>query len=58
MFGVDYKRANYSELKSLGIPVVIDADFGHVSPVFPIISGGYAKVNYDNGNCKIEYVLK
>lgn len=57
-FGVNYKEANFSELKSLGIPVVIDADFGHVAPAFPIISGGYAKVDYNKGKCKIEYVLK
>ena len=57
MYGVDYKRANYSELKTLGIPVLIGADFGHVSPSFPIISGGYAKVKY-NKELEIEYVLK
>ena len=57
MYGIDYKRANYSELKQLGIPVVIDADFGHVSPMFPIISGGYAKVEYNKGKCEIEYIL-
>lgn len=56
-FGLDYKRANYSELKSLGIPVLIDADFGHLSPIFPIINGGYAKVSYKK-DLKIEYVLK
>ena len=58
LFDIDYKEANFSELKSLGIPVVIDADFGHISPSFPIISGGYAKVDYNKGKCKIEYVLK
>lgn len=57
MFNVDYKRANYSELKSLGIPVIIDVDFGHVSPSFPIISGGYAKVDYKD-EFKVEYILK
>ena len=57
-FGVNYKEANYSELKSLGIPVVIDADFGHVAPRFPIMSGAYAKVNYKDHKCKIKYILK
>lgn len=57
-FDIDYKEANFSELKELNIPVIIDADFGHVSPNFPIINGGYAKVNYKKGNCKIEYILK
>lgn len=58
LFDVNYKEANYSELKDLGIPVVIDADFGHVAPIFPIISGGYAKVDYNKGKCKIKYLLK
>ena len=58
LFDVNYKDANFSELKSLGIPVVIDADFGHVAPAFPIINGGYAKVDYNKGKCKIDYILK
>jgi muramoyltetrapeptide carboxypeptidase LdcA involved in peptidoglycan recycling len=58
MFDIDYKEANYSELKSLNIPIIIDADFGHVSPRFPIISGAYAKVDYHNKKCKIEYLVK
>ena len=57
LFGVNYKTANYSELKSLNIPVLIDADFGHLSPIFPIVNGGYAKVEYKDG-LDIEYILK
>lgn len=58
LFDVNYKEANFSELKELNIPVVIDADFGHVSPNFPIISGGFAKIDYKKGKCKIEYELR
>jgi muramoyltetrapeptide carboxypeptidase LdcA involved in peptidoglycan recycling len=58
LFGVDYKEANFSELKDLNIPVIIDADFGHISPNFPIISGGYVHVDYKKGKCKIKYDLK
>lgn len=57
LFGIDYKRANYSELKSLNIPVLIDADFGHLSPMFPIINGGYAQVSYKK-DLNIKYILK
>lgn len=56
-FGIDYKRANYSELKELHIPVIIDVDFGHVAPAFPIVNGGYAKVEY-NKKFNVEYILK
>lgn len=55
---VNYKETNFSELEDLNIPVIIDADFGHVSPNFPIISGGYANVDYKKGKCKIKYELK
>ncbi len=58
MFDVNYKEANYSELEDMNIPVVIDADFGHVSPNFPIINGGYANIDYKKGKCKIKYELK
>ena len=58
VFDVNYFEANYSELASLNIPVVIDADFGHVSPTLSFINGGYAKVDYNKGKCKIEYFLK
>lgn len=58
VFDVSYFEANFSELKDLNVPVVIDADFGHVSPTLSFISGGYAKVNYNKGKCKIEYLLK
>lgn len=58
LFGVGYKEANYSELEELGIPVIIDADFGHVAPRFPIIMGAYGEIEYKKGNCKIRYRLK
>ena len=58
MFSTNYKRANYSELKSLNIPVVIDADFGHIDPSFPIMMGAYGRVSYNEGKFDIEYILK
>lgn len=57
-FDTDYKEANFEELKSLNIPVLIDADFGHVGPVIPIVNGAIAKVNYKKGKYEIEYDLK
>ena len=56
--GLNYKRANYKELKELNIPVVIDADFGHTAPRIPVICGAYCKLDYNKGKCKMEYVLK
>ena len=58
LFDVDYKEANYKELKELNVPVLIDLSFGHISPNFSIISGSVAKVSYKNNECKIDYILE
>ncbi len=55
---LDYKTANFHNLKDLGIPVIIDCDFGHVHPCFHIVSGAIGKVYCKNGKGKIEYILK
>jgi len=39
MFGLDHIRAFAEPLAELGVPVVIDTDIGHVSPMMPVISG-------------------
>lgn len=56
--GIDYKQANYEHLKDLNVPVIIDADFGHVKPTACILNGAYAKVTLKNNKGKIEYILK
>ena len=58
LFDVDYKEANYKELKELNVPVIIDASFGHISPNFSVISGSIARVSYKEGSCKIDYILE
>lgn len=58
LFDVDYKEANYKELEELGIPVLIDLSFGHISPNFSIISGSLATVKYHQGKCDIDYTLE
>ena len=55
---MDYKEANYKELRELHVPVIIDADFGHVAPRVSIINGAIANIKYDKGKCKIEYKLR
>ncbi|WP_027438127.1 S66 family peptidase [Lachnospira multipara] len=45
-------------LGELNVPIVMDADFGHLSPSMPIISGSYAKVNAENNNIDIFYYLR
>jgi len=58
MHDIDYKEANYFHIKDLGVPVIIDADFGHVSPILPIISGATAKIICEKGKGTIAYFFK
>lgn len=58
MFDVDMKKALKNNLKDLKIPVIYDADFGHVPPSWTIINGSFATIKYKNGKCSIKYELR
>ncbi len=45
-------------LEELGIPVIIDADFGHVPPRMTIINGAYATIVSEKGKGSINFWLK
>jgi len=42
-----------SGLGDLPIPVIYDADIGHIPPQIQIINGAYGKVEFENGNATI-----
>lgn len=57
--GIDMYNAITGALDDLGLPIIMDADFGHLKPQIPIICGSYAKIEgHNKGNVKIEYILK
>ena len=58
LFDVDVREALINNLKGLNIPVIYDADLGHVPPSWTIINGAIASVNYENGKCRIRYELR
>ena len=41
-------------LKGFNVPIILDADIGHLPPMMPIISGSYANVSFDD-KLKIDY---
>ena len=41
-------------VEKYGVPVIIDADIGHVAPMMPIICGALSEVTYDNGQLVID----
>ena len=58
IYGIDYLNANYEHIKELNVPVIIDADFGHVPAILPIVSGAKALITCEKGKGKIEYIFE
>lgn len=56
-FSIDMHSAIYEVLRDLNVPIILDADFGHLKPQIPVISGSYAIINAKD-NIEIEYILK
>lgn len=40
--------------RELNVPIIFDADIGHIPPAMPIISGALSKVSFDDGNLVID----
>lgn len=58
MFGIDQYRAVTDLLAEYRVPVIMDLDIGHMSPMMPVITGALAKVKAENNQFEMEYVLK
>ena len=56
LFGVTLREAYKNPLSSLKVPVIYDADFGHIPPNWTIISGAKAEIELRNGRCDIRYI--
>ncbi|MBQ8947726.1 MAG: LD-carboxypeptidase [Lachnospiraceae bacterium] len=58
MFGLDQYRAVYDILSRHRVPILMDADVGHLSPMVPLITGSAATVNAAGNDWKIKMELK
>lgn len=54
-FGVDQYSAVTGVLGDYNVPIIMDMDIGHFSPMMPIVSGATAKVIVEGNNIKIDY---
>ena len=54
MMGLDQYNAVTGILGKYNVPIVMDADVGHLAPAMPIISGAYTTVNADE-NITLKY---
>lgn len=58
MFDVDQYEAVLSMLSEYHVPVIMDLDIGHLSPMMPIISGSTAEVTVETGKIEIHYTFQ
>lgn len=53
-YEISFEEAVRQALDDLDIPIVVDADIGHVAPQIPIITGAILEVNSKNGKGTIK----
>ena len=56
MMGCDQYNAITGQLAEFGVPIVMDLDIGHISPVMPLITGAKAHVKAIKEDISIEYL--
>ena len=57
MMGLDQYQAVYEIIRKYNVPVLMDADIGHLSPMMPLISGSMAQVVSDGTKYSVEMSL-
>ncbi len=58
MMGLDQYEAVLPTVRRHKVPVIMDADLGHLPPAMPLISGSYAQIRSKNGRLKIEMTYR
>ncbi len=56
MMGVDQYNAVTSVLEEFGVPIILDADFGHLDPQLPLVMGAKADVTVCGNDLRVEYL--
>ncbi len=55
MMGADHYNAVTAVVEELGLPIIMDADIGHIDPMIPVVMGAEAKVTAKGNDLKISY---
>ena len=58
MMGLDQYEAILPIARKHGVPVIMDADIGHLPPMMPLVSGSIANVTAKNGKLEIRMEFK
>lgn len=57
-YEISYEQTIKDALKDLNIPIILDADIGHVPPQIPIVTGSIIKVKSSKGKGEIKTIFK
>ena len=58
MMGLDAYQAVLEVAGRKNVPVIMDADIGHLPPMMPIVSGSLAKVSAKDNTLSIQYRMQ
>jgi muramoyltetrapeptide carboxypeptidase LdcA involved in peptidoglycan recycling len=58
LMGLDQYHAVCDLLIEYGVPVIMDADLGHLPPMMPVICGSYGKLKVEGNDISLAYELK
>lgn len=57
-YNMDFNQAVKEAIGNLNIPIICDADIGHVSPQIATVNGAILKITSENGKGKVETFLR
>lgn len=57
-YDITFKEAIMQSFAKLNVPIILNADIGHVAPQFTIINGAYAKIKNEGNKGSVEFYLK
>lgn len=57
-YNLSFEETIKSSLKDLKVPIITEADFGHLSPRMTIINGAIAEIKVKNDQGEISFILK
>ena len=57
-YGISYQESIREAIGDLNIPMIVDADIGHLAPQIPIIMGSIIEVTSQNGKGTIKNILQ
>lgn len=57
-YDIEFNQTAKDALEELEIPIICDADIGHVAPQMAIVNGAILKITSENGKGVVETYLK